>query len=97
MDINVTQIRSIEHTWQTVISHIFHIKGVDVRNVFNYVTDVPLDCILLNRRMRFISGLCCVNNCSLHFLFNVNANQELIKVIGLTGSGSSKIGLIEQL
>jgi len=33
MDINVTQIRSIEHTWQTVISHVFHIKGADVRNV----------------------------------------------------------------
>jgi len=45
MDLNITQIRSIEHTWQTVISHIFHIKGADVRNVCNYVTDVPLDCI----------------------------------------------------
>jgi len=51
--------------------------------VCNYVTDVALDCILLNRRMRFISGLCYVNNSSLQFLFNVSAKQELIKVIGL--------------
>jgi len=87
MDLNVTQIRSIEHTWQTVIgiSHIFHIKGADVRNVCNHVTDVALDCILLNRHMRFISGLCYANNSSLQFLFNVTAKQELIKVIGLMG------------
>jgi len=68
MDLNVTQIRSIEHTWQTVISHIFHNKGADVRNVCNYVTDVSLDSILLNRRMRFISGLCYVNNAILQFM-----------------------------
>jgi len=30
MDLNVTQIRSILHTWQTVVSHICHIKGADV-------------------------------------------------------------------
>jgi len=78
IDLNVTQIRSIEHTWQTVISHIFYIKGADVRNVCNYVTDVPLNCILLNRRMRFIFGLYYVNNSSLQFLFNVTAKQEVI-------------------
>jgi len=97
MDLNVTQIRSIEHTWKTVISHIFHIKGADVQNVCNYITDVPLVCILLNRRMRFISGLCYVNNSSLQFLFNVTAKQELIKVIGLMGLGRSKISLLENL
>jgi len=58
-------------SWQTVISHICHIKGADVRNVCNYVTDVLLKCILLNRRMRFISGLCYLNNSSMQFLFNV--------------------------
>jgi len=48
MDLNVTQIRSIEHTWQTVnlfYHNIFHFKGADVRNVCNYVTYVPQDCI----------------------------------------------------
>jgi len=93
MDLNVTQIRSIEHTWQTVISHVFHIKGADVLNVCNYATDVPLDCILINRRMRFISGLCYVNNSSMQFKFNVTAKQELIKVMGLIGLGRSKISL----
>jgi len=49
------------------------------------------------RRMRFISGLCYVNNVSLQFIFNVTAKQELIKVIGLMGLGRSKIGLLEKL
>jgi len=97
MDLNVTQIRCIEHAWQTVISQIFHIKGIDNRNVCNYVTDVPLDCILLNGRMRFISGLCYVINSSLQFLFNVTVKQELIKVIGLMGLGRNKVSLLEKL
>jgi len=71
MNLNVTQIRSIEHTWKTItgrpISHVFHIKGADVQNVCNYIADVPLDCILLNRRMRFISGLCFVNSSACNF------------------------------
>jgi len=88
MDLNVMQIRSIEHLWQTFISHSFHFKGADVRNVCNYITDVPLDCILLNRRMRFISGLCYVNNYSLQFIFIVTAKQKLIKVIWLMELGT---------
>jgi len=43
--------------------------------------------------MKFISGLCYVNNSSLQFLFNVTAKQELIKVIGLMGLGRNKVGL----
>jgi len=47
--------------------------------------------------MRFISGLCYVNNSSLQFLFNIAAKQELIKVVGLLGLGRSKKGLLEKL
>jgi len=65
--------------------------------VCNYVTDVSLDCILINRRMRFISGLCYVNNSSMQFIYNVTAKQELIKVIGLIGLGRRKIGILEEL
>jgi len=61
----------------------------------NYVTDVPLDSILLNRRMRFISWYAIyVNNSSLQFLFNVTAKQELIKVIELMGLGRNKNKII---
>jgi len=63
--------------------------------MINYVP--PLDSILLNRRVRFISGLCNVKNSSLQYLFNVTAKQELIKVIRLMGLGKSKIGQLENL
>jgi hypothetical protein len=47
--------------------------------------------------VRFISGLCYVNNSSLQFLFNVAAKQELIKVIGLMGLGRNKTDILEKL
>jgi len=71
--------------------------GADVRNVFKHVTDFSLDSILLIRRMRFISGLCYVNNSSLQFLFNVADKQEFIKVIGLMRLGRNKISLLDKL
>ena len=86
MDFSVTQLRSIEHTWQTVISHIFHIKGADVQSICNYLTDVPFDTMLHDRRMRFLSQLCYVNNSSLQYLFNVAAKRELINVMRLCRS-----------
>jgi len=81
---------------QTVISHSFHIRVLMFEINVIMLLMFRLDCILLNRRMRFISAwikLCSVNNSSLQFLFNVTSKQELITVIGLMGLGRSKIGL----
>ena len=33
-----TLLLIIEHTWQTVISLIFHIKGVDVQSIYSLVS-----------------------------------------------------------
>jgi len=85
----------VSNTHGKLLHHLFFILRVlmfelcvtditDITDVTD-VTDVPLDCTLLNRRMRFISGLCYVNNSSLQILLNVTAKQELIKVIGLIG------------
>jgi len=76
---------------------LYRIFFISVRNVRNYVTDVSLDSILLNMRMRFISGLCYVNNSSLQFIFNVTAKQVLIQVIELMGLGRNKVGLLDKL
>jgi Reverse transcriptase (RNA-dependent DNA polymerase) len=86
IDLNITQIRSIEHTWQTAISHIFHINGADVRSVCDYITDVPFSNMLLSRRLKFVSGLRDVNNSRLQYLFNVTAKHELLKVMRLDHS-----------
>ena len=36
LGLNMTQLRSIEHTWQCAVSHIFHITGADVQLVCNF-------------------------------------------------------------
>jgi len=72
--LSVTQLRSIEHTWQCAISHIFHITGADVRHVCNFTSKVPikLNIVIQNRQIKFLAGLCHADNTVLRFLANVN-------------------------
>jgi len=67
----VTQLRSIEHTWQCAVSHIFHITGADVQLVCNFTSGVPFNIRLLHREIKFLTGLCHVGNPVLHYLFGV--------------------------
>jgi len=82
--------------WQTVISHIFHIKGADmfVMCVITLLMFRWTVSYSIGVRNLFLDYICYVNNSSLQFLFNVTAKQELIKVIGL---GRNKVGLLEKL
>ena len=36
LGLSVTHLRSIEHTWQCAISHIFHISGSDVARICDF-------------------------------------------------------------
>jgi len=40
LELSVTQVRSIEHTWLCAISHIFHITGSDVKLVSDFTGTV---------------------------------------------------------
>jgi len=72
-----------------VISDVIYVTKCNIKSFLAMIENsTVIDCILLNRRTRFISGLCYVNNSSLQFLFNVIAKKELIKVIGLMGLGT---------
>ena len=44
LGLSVTQLRSIVHTWQCAISHIFHITGADVQHVCRLTSH--LNCLL---------------------------------------------------
>jgi len=57
--LSVTQLRSIVHTWQCAISHIFHIIGADVQHVCNFTFELPIDILVHNRQIKFLSGLSC--------------------------------------
>jgi len=50
---SVTQLRSIEHTWQCAISHTFHITGADVQHVCNLTSKVPINIVIQNRQITF--------------------------------------------
>lgn len=71
LGLNVTQLRSIEHTWQCAVSHIFHITGADVQLVCNFTSGLPFNIRLLHREIKFLTGLCHVGNPVLHYLFSV--------------------------
>jgi len=71
-----------------IISGVIYVTKCNIKTFLAMIQNsTVIDCILLNRRMRFIYG-CYVNNSSLQFIFNVIAKQELIKVIGLMGLGT---------
>ena len=78
--LSVTQMRSIEHTWQCAISHIFHITGVDVQQVCNFTSKVPIHVAIQNRQIKFLDSLCHVDNTVLKFLFDVMDRNVLAEL-----------------
>jgi len=58
---NITQLRSLKHTWHSAISHIFNITDTDVKLICNY-TAKSFNEIMTSRRTKY------VNNPVLQFL-----------------------------
>jgi len=79
--LSVTQLRSIEHTWQCAISHIFHITGADVRHACNFTSKVPINIVIQNRQIKFLAGLCHADNTVLRFLFDVMVRNVLAELM----------------
>ena len=77
LGLSVMQLRSIVHTWQCAISHIFHITGADVQHLCNFTSELHL---VQNRQIKFLSGLCHVDNNVLRFLFNVMDRNVLAEL-----------------
>lgn len=80
LGLNMTQLRSIEHTWHCAISHIFHITGADVQHVCNFTSGLPFHIMLLHREIKFLTGLCHVGNPVLHFVFGVMDMKHVDKL-----------------
>ena len=68
LELSVTQIRSIEHTWLCAISHIFDITGSDVKLVSDFTGTVAFGEMLQCRRMQFLDELHYVDNPVLQFV-----------------------------
>ena len=56
MALNATQRRSLSHTWQYVVSKVFHITGDNVSFVCNMTEAVPF-CELIHRNVTLLKNL----------------------------------------
>ena len=57
MALNVTQRRSLSHTWQYVVSKVFYITGDSVSFVCNVTEAVPFCELLIHRNVTFLKNL----------------------------------------
>ena len=55
--LNATQRRSLSHTWQYVVSKVFHITGDNVSFVCNVTEAVPFCELLIRRNVTFLKNL----------------------------------------
>jgi len=54
LELSVTQMNSIEHTWLCALLHIFHITGSDVKLVSDFTGTFAFGEMLQCRRMQFL-------------------------------------------
>jgi len=55
--LNATQRLSLSHTWQYVVSEVFHITGDSVSFVCNVTETVPFCELLIHRNVTFLKNL----------------------------------------
>jgi len=55
--LNATQRRSLSHTWQYVVSKVFHITGDNVSFVCNVTEAVSFCELLIHRNVTFLKNL----------------------------------------
>lgn len=76
LNLSVTQIRSLCHTWQCAVSHVFNVSGKDVSFIC-FATDNELEQALSKRRTRFYCQLKQnVDNDALVYLYSMFADGK---------------------
>ena len=56
--LSVTQMRSLQHTWQCAVSHIFNVCGANVNFVCSQIDKRSLDAVIVKRSIIFLHNLC---------------------------------------
>jgi len=72
LGLTATQIRSINHTWQCALSHIFNITGPDVALVCDYTGNIYET--MMRRTDSFYSRLRGGDNDAIRFVLSVSTN-----------------------
>jgi len=55
--LSVTQMRSLHHTWQCAVSHIFNVCGTNVNFICSLTDECSLDAVIVNRSRTFLHNL----------------------------------------
>lgn len=76
-NLNITQTRSLEHSWLCVISHIFNIRGKHVNFICSMTENFGFKIELMRRRIRFLEQLIKIPNVILQNLYIRFAYDQL--------------------
>jgi Reverse transcriptase (RNA-dependent DNA polymerase) len=79
--LSVTQMRSLQHTWQCAVSHIFNVSGANVNFICAQTDKCSLDVNIMNRRKNFLRNMFRLNGryVVLHKLFWLFGQHELYR------------------
>ena len=72
--LTVTQMRSLQNTWQCAVSHIFNVSGDNVQFICSYTYDVTRDSMIVSKRIKFLQNISVFhcNHVVLHNVFSAN-------------------------
>ena len=85
--LSVTQMRSLHHTWQCAVSHVFNVCGSNVNFISSRTEECSLDDIIVNRSKRFLHNLCKLHygHSVLYQLYLIFGQSELHRLNALSG------------
>jgi hypothetical protein len=85
--LSVTQMRSLQHTWQCAVSHIFNVSGANVNCICSQTDECSLDVNIVNRSKTFLHNLWKLHDkhTVLHKLFWHSGQYELYRLNALYG------------
>ena len=57
LNLSATEIRSLQHTWQCAVSHIFNVSGQNVNFVCGVMDDKSLGTQIIERCINFVKDM----------------------------------------
>ena len=57
LGLSVTQMRSLQNTWQCAVSHVFNVTGATVQFICSATDNSSLDIVIIDKRIRFLDNM----------------------------------------
>jgi len=78
-------VNSLRDSWQSAVSHVFHVSGADVNFICNSTDLYSFNMLIKHKRIRFLKSLC----------FCHGQNAILDKLYMYTHTGKQELSLLE--